>query len=602
MVLFFFFFSEGSRQIDIFKHGVPTTGLSALSIGVSFESYLLEELISTRAFSAKDSLTSFTDASSSQFLNFGGHDPAQIVWSKTSVSHMPIQTSVTPGLLFLNGEERTSFIYSSLMTDFIFSTQSVLFENDQTIALSATTMSSVISDIPGADSELNRHSLFSCGFLLTTPSTSAPPIVSRGAQEDTEEYSAVSLISRREHCRLLSSSMSPISPAKIIISKQVAILNSSTLHRSTTQASFPSEYQVITEASSNQRLTNIKSQTTDSLSKLSQTCATCSVTAIKSSHKFSDQVLRSKQSHFYEMFWMNSALLSSWYALMGTQTITSAHSFSSTTEIMPSVPFTELSSLFPSKMSTKRRILPSSLEELNTLSSNLDVNLCLDMSCLSIVPSQTVSLDLMNSDLTSELNTDNSLVSENIFKISNVGQYGITMDPTEVLNQDNLLGMHESKRSHKQFKLHTTDSSLYFELNLRSHPETIHSRDLKNNLPPYIDLLSDFSEETSNVAFYTASVTQSLPIQTSFPMSVLMPDWTYYTDYLTLTSNLKEKFRTSSEWSKWELQPSVHDWESSVASQRLFITRSLTLSSLESIPAPRQLISGEFLSFSSVNF
>lgn len=242
------------------------------------------------------------------------------------------------------------------------------------------------------------------------------------------------------------------------------------------------------------------------------------------------------------------------------------------------------------------------MEESNTLSSNLDVNLFLDMSCLSIVSSKTFSLDLMNSDLTSKLNTDDPLVSENIFKILNIGQYGITMDPTEVLNQDNLLGMHESKGSHKQFKIHTTDSSLYFELNLRRHPETIHSRDLKNNLPPYIYLLSDFLEETSNVAFYTISATQSLSVQTSLPISELMSDWTYYTDYLALTSNLKEEFRTSSEWSKWELQPSVHDWESSVAGQRLFITRSLTLSSLESIPAPHQLISGEFLSFSSVNF
>lgn len=155
-------------------------------------------------------------------------------------------------------------------------------------------MSSVITGIPGADIKLNRHSLLSRGFLLTTASTSAPPIVSRGAQEDIEEYSTVSLISRRDYWKLLSSSTSPISPAKIIISKQVAILNSSTLYQFTTQASIPSEYQVITEASSNQRLTNIKPQAADSLSELSQTCATCSMTEIKSSHEFSDQVLHSK--------------------------------------------------------------------------------------------------------------------------------------------------------------------------------------------------------------------------------------------------------------------------------------------------------------------
>ncbi|KAF6364722.1 hypothetical protein mRhiFer1_009847 [Rhinolophus ferrumequinum] len=324
-------------------------------------------------------------------------------------------------------------------------------------------MSSAISHIPGADTEVNRHSFLSRGFLLTTASTSAPPVVSRGAQEDTEEYSAVSLMPRRKYWRLPSST-SPISPAKIIISKQVAILNSSTLHRFATQAPVSSEYQVITEASSNQRLTNIKSQTADSFSELSQTCATCSVTEIKSSHKFSDQVLRSKQSHFYETFWMNPAILASWYALMGTQMITSGRSFSPPTEIMPSVAFTELLFLFASKKGMKRKILSSSLEESITLSSNLDVNLCLDKTSLSIVPLQSVFFDLMNYDLTSELATDDLSVSENIFKILDIRQYGITMGPIEVPNQDNLLVVQQSKGSHKQFKLHISDSSLDFEL------------------------------------------------------------------------------------------------------------------------------------------
>ncbi|KAM8938265.1 protein eyes shut homolog [Lycaon pictus] len=573
-------------RTGIIKHDVlPTTGLAALSIGISFESYSLEELISTRELSAKYGLLSSTDVPSSQFLNFGVHDPAQTDWGKTSISHMPFQTSAAiTGFLFPSRGERTPFIISPFMTDAIYPTESLLFENNQTIALSTTAMSSVITGIPGADIKLNRHSLLPRGFLLTTAFTSVPPVVSRGAQEDIEEYSAVSLISRREYWRLLSSSMSPISPAKIIISKQVAILNSSTLHQFTTQTSIPSEYQVITEASSNQRLTNIKSQAADSLSELSQTCATCSMTEIKSSHEFSDQVLHSKQSHFYETFWMNSAILASWYALMGIQTITSGHSFSSATEITPSAAFTELSSLFLSKKSTKIRILSSSLEESITLSSNLDVNLCLDKTYLSIVPSQTVSSDPMNTDLTSKLTIDDPFVSENILKLLTMGHYDVTVGPTEILSQDNLLGVQESKGSYQQSKLYTRDSSLDFELNLQKHPETIPSNDFDNNMPPYMYSMSDFSEVTSDIAFYAVSATQSLPIQASFPVSVLMPDWTYYTDYLTLTSDLKEGLRTSSEWSKWELQPSVHDWEFPATTQRLSITRSLTLSSLEFIP------------------
>ncbi|KAM9665229.1 protein eyes shut homolog [Trichechus inunguis] len=594
---------QGSEKTDIFKHNVlPATSLAASSAGLSFESYLLEELISTRELSAKHSDPSSTYASFSLYLDFGVPAPAQFVLDTTFGSHMPTQTLAgTAALLFPDRIETTPFITSSLRTDFSFHTQSLLFEKHHTVVLSATTMSSVISDIPGADIKLNRHSLFSHGFLLTTSSTSASPIVSRGPQEVLEEYSAVSLISRREHRRLLSSSMSPISPAKIIISKQVAILNSSALYQFSTQASIPSEYQIITEASSNRRLTNIKSQSADSLSELSQTCATCSMTETKSSHEFSDQVLHSKQSHFYETFWMNSAILASWYALMGTQTITSGHSFSFATEITPSVAFTELSSLFPSKMSTERTILPSSLEESITFSSNLDVKLCLNKTCLSIVPSQTVFSDLMHSDLTSKLTTGDSSISENVLKLLKIGQYSVTVGPTELLNEDTLLGMQESKGFHKPFELYTTDKSLGFELNSQSHPdftvninlETIHPSDLKYNLPPYIDSMSDVPEVTSNVGFYTVSPTQSLPIQMSFTKSVIMPDWPYYTDYETLTYDLREEVRTSSQWSKWELQTSVPHWESP-ASQSLSIARSLSLSSLESITAPCQLMITDF--------
>ncbi|XP_021531834.2 LOW QUALITY PROTEIN: protein eyes shut homolog [Aotus nancymaae] len=591
---------QGPKQTGIVKHDIlPTTDWATLRISTSLESYLLEELIVTRELSAKHSLLSSTDVSPSRFLNFGIHDPAQTDQSKTSVSNMPIQTSAARlDFLLSDRRARTPFIMSSLMTDFIFPTQSLLFENYQTVASSATTMTSVIRSIPGADIKLSRHSLLSRGFLLRAASISATPVVSRGAQEDIEEYSAVSLISRKEHWRLLSSSMSPIFPAKMIISKQVTILNSSALHQFGTKAFIPSEYQVITEASSNQRLTNIKSQAADSLKELSQICATCSMTEIKSSHESSDQVLHSKQSHFYETFWMNSAILASWYALMGAQTITSGHSFSSATEITPSVAFTEVPSLFPSKMSAKRTILSSSLEESITLSSNLDVNLCLEMTRLSIVPSQTMSSDLMNSDLTSQPTNDQLSVSENILKLLRIRQYGITAGPTEELNQDSLLDMEKCKGSHTPFKLHPSDSSLDFELNLQSHPdvtlktysEIIHANDLKNNLPPLTGSIPDFSEVSTNVAFYTVSGTPALSVQTS-SMSVTRPDWPEYTDYMT---SLKKDIKTSSEWSKWELQPSVWYQEFPTASRHLPFTRSLTLSSLESILAPQQLMISDF--------
>ena len=55
----------------------------------------------------------------------------------------------------------------------------------------------------------------------------------------------------------------------------------------------------------------------------------------------------------------------------------------------------------------------------------------------------------------------------------------------------------------------------------------------KQNLPPHVDATSDFSEVTSPVTFSTVSATQSLPILISVSVSELMPDWKYFTGYLT---------------------------------------------------------------------
>lgn len=206
------------------------------------------------------------------------------------------------------------------------------------------------------------------------------------------------------------------------------------------------------------------------------------MTEIKSSHEFSDQVLHGKQSHFYETFWMNSVVLASWFTLMGTQAITSGHLFPSVAEITPSVAITELSSLFPSKQSIERRVLLSPIEEYVTLSSNLDVNLCLNKTCSLIMPSQTVPSDLMNPGLTLKLTTDDPSVSENILKLLKIGWCGITLGPTEMLNPEKLFDLQEHEGSYTNFKPHTRDSSLDFEINLESHPESVHSNDLKKQL------------------------------------------------------------------------------------------------------------------------
>lgn len=59
------------------------------------------------------------------------------------------------------------------------------------------------------------------------------------------------------------------------------------------------------------------------------------------------------------------------------------------------------------------------------------------------MPSQTVPLDLMDSDLTSKLTTDDPSVypSENILKLLKIAWCGITLGPTEMLNQEKLVDL-----------------------------------------------------------------------------------------------------------------------------------------------------------------
>uniref|UniRef100_A0A8V0X5P9 Protein eyes shut homolog n=1 Tax=Gallus gallus TaxID=9031 RepID=A0A8V0X5P9_CHICK len=202
------------------------------------------------------------------------------------LSHVYIKLFFPVSAFFLCGK--------SIQSIFIFFF-SMLFFN-QTVPLSATDTSSVISNIPETSRELNSKSLLSHGLRFTTASTSVLSVLS---------------------CLLQNESLQ--SPS----------------------------YLAITFSSISQRLANIKSQSTDSLSEL-------------------NQVLHSKQSPFYEAFWMNSAILNSWYALMGATAITSAYLFSSSSRITSSVEFTEIHPHIPlQKIHTLigLSVLPLSSEE-----------------------------------------------------------------------------------------------------------------------------------------------------------------------------------------------------------------------------------------------
>ena len=131
----------------------------------------------------------------------------------------------------------------------------------------------------------------------------------------------------------------------------------------------------------------------------------------------------------------------------------------------------------------------------------------------------------------------------------------------------------------------------------------MHSNDLKKQpATTHRRYVWFFRSNLSCNIFYSFS--NSITPNTDFCLRV----WTYARLEVLyrlsdLTSDLKEEAIPSSEWSRWELQPSEKSQESPAASQRLSIATSLNWSSPESVLAPCQLrISGEFLSFSSVNF
>uniref|UniRef100_A0A8B9NZ42 Protein eyes shut n=1 Tax=Apteryx owenii TaxID=8824 RepID=A0A8B9NZ42_APTOW len=364
-----------SKETGIFSCEILlTNNLAKLSYG-------LGGLIATGESSAVFRIATSTDVLSSQFLSSAVQVSLKIKLNITPVPYVAIGTSIELMSLVLpqDNYDTASFITSSLMALSVFPAQVSSLQQHQTVALSATDMSSVISSIPGAEIELNSHSLLSHGLQFTTTSASATSVLFRLFQKSLGELSDVFSVSE-EHWRLPSSSITPHFCTKTFISKQISFLSSLVMHKSQMQTSLPSEYLAITASSINQRLTNIKSQSADSLSKLSQICATCFMTGLKPSGEFLDQVLHSKQSPFYETFWMNSVILTSWYTLMGATAITSGtHASLRGGAVLP-LSSQESDAHFP----------------------------CFDSDCVTIFPSQAISLEPSLSTHTSsqEIYTD----------------------------------------------------------------------------------------------------------------------------------------------------------------------------------------------------
>ncbi|XP_044531293.1 protein eyes shut homolog [Gracilinanus agilis] len=568
---------QDSQKPDIFfrPKDVSQTHLIKVSLITSFEDNEPEGLTASGA--------STLDPLSFQFLKTGEHTSAMMNSVLKSVSQVSRQTSTEA----LDKDFLFSFITSS-MTVSIFPTQVSSLKNHQTISLSATDMSSVISSIPGDEIELNSHSFLSHGFLLKTTSIYAPPISPSGTQEDTREYSAFSLASVGEfHWSSLSFSMTLDSPAKTIIPQQVAPSTLPVLHKTSEQTSLPDEYLVKSMASS----INISLQPADSLSELSQTCVTCSMTKMKSSDECSVQALHSKQSQFYEPVWMNSAILSSWYTLTGTTTITSGHSFSSLTEITPSVELTELSPPFSFKRSLENFLGERTTSLSESTANNLNVYPCFSSLCSYIAPSLTSFLDSPFPEMTRKLySTDQSISKQHYL--------------TQLLKQDIQL----PEVSHEPQSSHLTDSSI-FEPSLQSNLdgtlkpflEPIQQNDLKNQfiLTEVLDkgsmtevlkkhLMPNFSQMSYSVLF-----DQSKHKHTHLPKSSQISELASHAPSLTSVSTLQEIGSNSPDVSSMILPTAVQD-EESPTGLNTSIPRLVTLPSLESIQPSDQLLPPDF--------
>ncbi|XP_007485255.3 protein eyes shut homolog [Monodelphis domestica] len=583
---------QGSQKTDIFLRpkDLSQTHLIKLSLITSSDDPEPEGHTSNGELSMAHGLPSTLDPLSFRFLKTGEHTSTMINSVLKFVSHVSRQIPSED----LDKDFLFSFI-TSPMTVSIFPTQVSSLKNHQTISLSATDMSSAISSIPGDEIELNSHSFLSHRFLLKTTSTHTPPISPSRTQEDTREYSAFSLSSVGEfHWSSVSLSMTLDSPAKTIIPQQVAPSDLPVLHKTNEQTSLPDEYLVKTMVSS----ISISLQPADSLSELSQTCVTCSMTKMKSSDECSVQALHSKQSQFYEPFWMNSAILSSWYTLTGATVITSGHSFSSVTEITPSVEFTELSPPFSFKKSMENFLKERETSLSETPSNNLNVYPCFSSLCAHIAPSLTSFLDSQFPEMTRKLYSTDQYISKQHYL-------------TQLLSQDIQL----PEISHEPLSIHLPDSSI-FEPSLQSNLagtlktflETIQQNDLKNQfiLTEVLDkgsmtdaskrhLMPDFSQIS-----YSVSLDQSKHKHTPLPKSRQISELASHAPSLTSVSILQEISSNAPDVSTMIFPTSVQD-EESPTGLNASITRLVTLPSLESIqPSHQLLLPGEFLY--SVNF
>ncbi|XP_062981542.1 protein eyes shut homolog [Elgaria multicarinata webbii] len=601
--------STGLQKTGFLSRGIlATSSMAKLMSSISFEGFELGSLTTDRESSSSFSPASSADILTSQSLGFAGLFSTRTKSDLTAVPWVMMDSSgdLTLSLLSQDEYDMTSFITDSLMTAPVPSVRSLSVGNHKTLALSATDMSSVISRIPEIKTELNSHSLFSPRFQSTTPAIICS-IPSRLPLVTAREQSAASLISIGKDWILPKPSAKFVLPTEASSLEKIECFSLFVVQESKRKTSHLNEYLNISVSSFNEELTDLQPEPAGHLSKLNQTCARSSTADRKLSNQCSEQALHSQKSPLYEADWMNSMILTNWYTLLKSTTLSSHHPLVSACEMTSSVKFTEVSSSYPTERSRDKFImeeyvLTRALQELSTEFS------CVHSDCVATVLSQTIHLEPSFSTITAsqgaymfltrKLTDVEQLAAIHFLQLLDYTPHDPIKEIPQLMTQeeDTSLDFHSSVVLQEENDSRVTYHSAYSTSHKPINSEGILDLHLKHAGISQTDAVAGFLDRHSLSAFYIDIVSHSvlsdqpLPTQTdtaktSVPQSSLFPD-----ENQAFDSALTVIDSTSQQYLRW-----THDTIGEHAtSLNIPLSQSHSMSAVASTFSPYQLTLSDF--------
>lgn len=584
--------------------------MATLMSNISFEGFGLGSLTPNRKSSEAILLASSAAILTSPWLGPAGLVATRIKSDITPALWMKINSSVDLTLVSHSQEEydMTSFITRSLMTVPSTLVLGLSVGNHKSLAVSAIDNSLVISSLPGANTELKCSSLYSPRFCTTRIVTRIVSVSSRLPLDDGREQSAVFLPSTSKAWILLKPSASFVFLSKETLSANVDFFSSSVIPETKRQTSIAHGYLDISVTSFKQEFTDHKLQPASYLSKLNQIHPTSTITNMELSNEFSDKIWHTKESTFYETFWMNSMILTSWYTLMQSTAVTSRWSFVLAYEITLSMKFMELSSSFPTGRSrdnlfTEDYVFTRSLQEPNTeilcFYTNCATTLPLEPSFSSITASQK-----MNIYLTTKLTDVEQITTMDILDLLDYSPVGPIKEIPQLKTQ--VRALHASDTIQEQNDIHILSHSEESTTQVKVSLETFLDLQLESSSVSQTDSVADVLDRHLSPAVYvditSTSVLagQSLPSETHFVKTSLPQHLQFPDEYHVESSAQNMAGSESQKPQKWAHGTDELE-EDLTASISISLSQTHRLSTVASTISPCQLaFTGEFLT--SVNF